>query len=197
MLGGVVIGTKVIGKVKVKTPKSTKPKKPKTVKCGVCEGCLATEYCGTCTFCTNANPASQKLCLAKRCKQKIVVEKKNEESRKGDETEAVFRDSEAKPEPVIKMKKTKCNSCANCQATPCGSEECKPCAAKKTWFCPLLKCLSPILVPVEPKAPKTPRTPKEPVMKAGNNARKRCGECEGCVALPCGECGECQTVPDR
>ena len=202
MLGGVVIGTKVIGKTKIKTPKSTKPKKPKMVKCGSCEACLATEYCGACTFCKNGNPAFQKLCLARRCKHKIVVEKKTDVSKEHDEAgaAALTGDQGAKPEPVIKMKKTKCNSCSNCQATPCGSQECKPCAAKKTWFCPLVKCLTPVLVPVEPKTPKTPKTPrviKDPLMKAGNNARKRCGECEGCVAMPCGECEECKSVPDR
>ena len=202
-LGGIVIGTKVIGKTKIKTPKSTKPKKPKTVKCGTCEACLRTEYCGSCTFCTNGNLVSQFLCLARRCKQKIVVEKKTDVSKVDDEAGAAAAasgDQDVKPEPVIKMKKTKCNSCSNCQATACGSQECKPCAAKKSWFCPLVKCLTPILVPVEPKTPKTPKTPKmakEPVMRAANNTRKRCGECEGCVAMPCGECEECKSVPDR
>ena len=95
------------------------------------------------------------------------------------------------------MKKTKCNSCSNCKASACGSQDCKPCAGQKPWFCKLVKCLTPLLVPVEPKAPKTPKTPKEPVVKAANNARKRCGECEGCVAMPCGECEECKSVPDR
>ena len=195
MLGGVVIGTKVIGKKKIKIPKNEKPKKPKMVKCGSCEACLSTEYCGSCTFCTNGNPASQKLCLAKRCKNKIVLEKTPDDSQEGDKAAVASEAQEPNPQPVIKMKKTKCNSCANCQASPCGSQDCKPCAAKKSWFCPLLKCLTPVLVPVEPKAPKTPRTPKEP--KAANNARKRCGECEGCVAMPCGECEECKSVPDR
>ena len=161
---------------------------------------MRTEYCGSCTFCTSGNLVSQFLCLARRCKQKIVVEKKTDVRKVDDEAgaaAAVSGDQDVKPEPVIKMKKTKCNSCSNCQATACGSQECKPCAAKKSWFCPQVKCLTPVLVPVEPKTPKTPKVAKEPVMKAANNARKRCGECEGCVAMPCGECEQCKSVPDR
>ena len=184
---------------KVKTPKSSKPKKPKKVKCGNCEGCRTTEYCGVCSFCTKGSQVSQFLCLARRCRQKIVVEKKTQDG-SGDtqEGDAAAAGKEVKTEggKEVKMKKTKCGSCVGCAASPCGLAECGACLAKRGWFCPAVKCLAPVLVPVEPKAPRTPRTPKEPA-KAGNNARKRCGECEGCVAMPCGQCGDCAEVPDR
>ena len=46
----------------------------KFIKCGSCKGCLATDYCGTCSFCTHPNPISKVLCLQRRCKNKIVKE---------------------------------------------------------------------------------------------------------------------------
>ena len=46
----------------------------KFINCGSCKGCLATDYCGTCSFCTHPNPISKVLCLQRRCKNKIVKE---------------------------------------------------------------------------------------------------------------------------
>ena len=40
---------------------------------------MATDYCGTCSFCTHPNPISKVLCLQRRCKNKIVVEKAPDE----------------------------------------------------------------------------------------------------------------------
>ena len=170
----------------ISTPKTKKPK-VKSVKCGTCEACTRTDPCGDCAFCKSDSERGKFLCLAKRCKNKIVTGEVTPKVKEKKE-----KDDGTPKEPKKKFKRNKCGNCTGCSATACG--ECGACQSGRSWLCHLLRCHTPLLTEVLPKTPKTPKESPKPSV----NVRKRCGECEGCAAAPCGDCEECTTgVPDK